>query len=107
MTTFQMGSKVKIDRLFCAMIGLCFWSLISLPVRAWDPDGHEIVATIAFDQMNPKARAEAQVLAAQVVGPGPAYDPVTIACWMDDLRGHEPNLPYEGLFFPWHYIDFG
>ena len=80
---------------------------ITLPGRAWDPCGHEIVATIAFDHLNPKARAEALSLASQVVGPEKAYDPVTIACWMDDLRGHYPNLPYRGLFFPWHYIDFG
>jgi hypothetical protein len=57
--------------------------------------------------MNPKARAEAQVLAAQVVGPQGAYDPVTVACWMDDLRGKESVIPYHGLFLPWHYVDFG
>ena len=88
-------------------VAICFWATLALPILAWDPDGHEIVATIAFDQLNPKARAEAQALAAQVVGPGAAYDPVTIACWMDDLRGHDTSVPYHGLFFPWHYVDFG
>jgi hypothetical protein len=79
----------------------------ALPGRAWDPDGHEIVATIAFDHLNPKARAEAVALASEVAGPEKAYDPVTLACWMDDLRGHDAGLPYRGLFFPWHYVDFG
>jgi len=78
-----------------------------LPARAWDPDGHLIVATIAFDHLNPKARAEAETLATQVVGPEKAYDPVTIACWMDDLRGQGPDIPYRGKFLPWHYIDLG
>jgi hypothetical protein len=89
------------------VIGVFLLVSIGLPVRAWDPDGHQIVATIAYDQLNPKAKAEAQALAAQVAGPNGAYDPITIACWMDDLRGKHPDLPYHGLFFPWHYIDFG
>jgi hypothetical protein len=80
---------------------------VALPGRAWDPDGHEIVATIAFDHLNPKARAEALALASEVAGPEKAYDPVTLACWMDDLRGHDAGLPYQGLFFPWHYVNFG
>jgi hypothetical protein len=79
----------------------------TLPLRAWDPDGHQIVATIAFDQLNLKARAEALALAREVTGPGPAYDPVTIACWMDDLRDKNAQIPYRGMFFPWHYIDLG
>jgi len=78
-----------------------------LPGRAWDEDGHQIVATIAYDQLNPKARAAAAALALQITGPEKPYDPITIACWMDDLRGHDPDLPFHGLFFPWHYVDFG
>jgi len=85
----------------------CLGIIMALPGRAWDPDGHQIVATIAFDQLNLKARAEVQALAMQVTGPKGKYDPITIACWMDDLRQHDPNLPYHGLFFPWHYVDFG
>jgi hypothetical protein len=78
-----------------------------LPGRAWDAGGHLVVATIAFDHLNPKARAEAEALAPQMVGPVGSYDPITVACWMDDLRGHHPGLPYGGLFAPWHYIDLG
>jgi len=74
---------------------------------AWDPDGHQIVATIAFDHLNPKAKAAALELAPQVVGPGIAYNPVTIACWMDDLRDKQTLIPDHGLFFPWHYVDIG
>jgi hypothetical protein len=88
-------------------LAFLFFAAAALPGRAWDPDGHEIVATIAFDQLNPKARAEALALAPEVTGPEKAYNPVTIACWMDDLRGRHADLPYQGLFFAWHYIDFG
>jgi hypothetical protein len=91
----------------CAMIvgGLLMAALP--PCRAWDPDGHQIVATIAYDHLNPKAKAAVDELAKEVVGPGATYDPVTIACWMDDLRDKTTNIPYHGLFFPWHYVDFG
>lgn len=92
-------------RFHCFLLGLLLAAAI--PGRAWDPDGHLIVATIAFDHLNPKARAEAQILAAQVVGPDGGYDPITVACWMDDLRGQHPGLPFQGLFLPWHFIDLG
>ena len=90
-----------------AFVAMVLVAAFSLPCRAWDPDGHMFVATIAFDQLNPKGRAEAQALAAQVVGPHGAYDPVTVSCWMDDLRGKDSVIPYHGLFLPWHYVDFG
>ncbi len=77
------------------------------PIRAWDPDGHLLVATIAYDHLNPKAKTAVDQLAPQVVSPGDLYNPITLSCWMDDLRGQYPNLPYRGDFFPWHYIDFG
>ncbi len=107
MTLVRSGFQTKRRGFLCGVIIVCLLTIASSSSRAWDPDGHQIVATIAFDQLNPKARAEAQTLAAQVVGPGITYDPVTVACWMDDLRGHDSNLPYHGLFFPWHYVDFG
>ena len=89
------------------LVALSLLGLASSHGLAWDPDGHQIVATIAFDHLNPKAKAAVMELAPQVVGPGIPYDPITIACWMDDLRDKTTNIPYHGLFFPWHYIDFG
>jgi len=89
------------------LAAICLLMVASLPCLAWDPDGHQIVAAIAYDQLNPKAKTAAQELAKEVVGPGVTYDPVTIACWMDDLRDKTTNIPYHGLFFPWHYVDFG
>lgn len=89
------------------MIG-CLLAVFATRGMAWDADGHEIVATIAFDQLNPKAKAEALALAKQVTGPhGNNYDPITAACWMDDLREREGSFPCQGFFFPWHYISLG
>jgi hypothetical protein len=91
----------------CLGLFLLLQAAVLLPGRAWDPDGHLLVATIAYDHLNPKALLAAEALAPQVVGPDQAYTPITIACWMDDLRQHDPALPYHGYFFPWHYVDFG
>ena len=106
MINFQTGSSSK-GSLFRFAIVVLLLVLTCSSCRAWDPDGHQIVATIAYEQLNPKARAEAQTLAPQMVGPGVTYDPVTIACWMDDLRNRASHIPYQGLFLPWHYVDFG
>ena len=75
--------------------------------QAWDEVGHEIVATIALERLNAKARAAVEVLAPQVPNAGRPYDAVTMACWMDDLRSRDSGLPQAGQFLSWHYIDLG
>jgi hypothetical protein len=80
--------------------------LIQKPLPAWDEPGHELVATMAFDQMNPKARKAVTGLAREMVNPNQAYDAITLACWMDDLKKNT-SMPYHGLFLSWHYIDIG
>jgi len=74
---------------------------------AWDADGHQLVAAMAYGRLNPKAQKAVAELAHEIQTPGQPYDAVTIACWMDDLRKNDPALPYHGLFFSWHYIDLG
>jgi len=81
-------------------------ALLPIPALAWDSAGHEIVATMAYDRLNPKARAAVDDLAAKMPSPERVYNPVTLACWMDDLRGNSP-LPDRGRFLSWHYIDIG
>jgi hypothetical protein len=76
------------------------------PLFAWDAGGHEIVATIALDRLNPKARQAVIELARELPSTGRPYDAVTMACWMDDLRSNAA-LPGHGLFSTWHYIDLG
>jgi hypothetical protein len=94
---------------FCAIacaISLLSAFLIPMPAVAWDAAGHELVATMAFNRLNPKARKAVNALAREMVNPDQAYDAVTLACWMDDLKKNTV-IPYHGLFLGWHYIDIG
>ena len=75
--------------------------------RAWDYGGHEIVATIAEARLNPNARQVVAEAARALSIPGRTYDSVTLSCWMDDLKRDDLALPDHGLFYTWHYIDFG
>ncbi len=80
--------------------------LIARPAAAWDAEGHELVATMAFARLNPKAQQAVTNLAREMVNPKQAYDAITVACWMDDLR-QNTDMPYHGMFLSWHYINIG
>jgi hypothetical protein len=80
--------------------------LIQRPLPAWDAEGHELVATMAFNRLNPKARQAVTDLAREMVNPNQAYDAITLACWMDDIKKNTA-MPCYGLFLSWHYIDLG
>lgn len=80
--------------------------LSPLPAVAWDAEGHELVATMACDRLNPKARQAVNQLAREMQNPDQAYDSISVACWMDDLK-RNPAMPDHGLFLSWHYIDLG
>jgi hypothetical protein len=78
-----------------------------LPARAWDPTGHMLVAQIAYDQLTPAAKAGVDAALARFNAkdtPHDApYDPITIACWMDDIRARQ--TPEFKQYPPWHYVD--
>jgi len=74
---------------------------------AWDVDGHELVAAMAYSRLNPKAQQAVANFAREMQTPDQPYDAITIACWMDDLRKNNPSMPYHGLFLSWHFIDLG
>jgi S1/P1 Nuclease len=80
--------------------------LIQKPVAAWDMEGHELIATMAYDRLNPKAQKAVTALAHEMENPDQAYDAISLACWMDDLRKNTA-IPYHGMFLSWHYIDIG
>jgi hypothetical protein len=82
----------------------CLSLFMSATARAWDSEGHEIVATIANSELNPKAKAQVAELARELPTSGKTYDSITAACWMDDIR-FDRNNPDYGLFKSWHYID--
>jgi hypothetical protein len=81
--------------------------VIQVRAMAWDADGHQLIAAMAYSQLNPKAQKAVADLAREIQTTGQPYDAVSIACWMDDLRKNDPALPYHGLFLSWHYIDLG
>jgi hypothetical protein len=89
-----------------ALAFLLIVPLIQKPLAAWDAGGHELVATMAYDRLNPKARKAVNQFARETVNPDQAYDAVTLACWMDDLR-KKTAMPCHGLFLGWHFIDIG
>src|ERR1700683_4427300 len=80
------------------VLPVLIFSLALLPAAtagAWDSGGHEIVATLAYQPLTPKARQAVDARAREV---GPAYDAITVACWMDDIRADGAATPYRGLF---------
>jgi hypothetical protein len=76
-------------------------------VNAWDGTGHMLIAQIAHDRLNDKARARVDALAAQLDNNGVPYNAVTVACWADDIKDRNSKSPFQGQFKPWHYIDIG
>jgi hypothetical protein len=93
------------------LIGFTFTGLLAitttLNVSAWDGTGHMLVAQIAYNHLNDKARARVDALAAQLDNNGVAYNAVTLACWPDDIKDKNSKSPFRGQFKPWHYIDIG
>ena len=75
--------------------------------RAWDGTGHMLVAQIAYDRLNDKAKARISELAAKIQKDGVPYNAVNIACWADDIKARNADTPFRGFFRPWHYIDIG
>ncbi|MBX9401864.1 S1/P1 nuclease [Lysobacter sp. BMK333-48F3] len=79
----------------------CAALLLTVPAQslAWGPQGHRLVAALAWDRLSPQARAEARKLLA-----GEA-DPTLpgIANWADELRANDPKLGK--LSAKWHYVN--
>jgi len=91
--------------LAAAVGALIFAALPS--ARAWDPIGHMLVAQIAYDQLTPAARAGVAAALARFNAkdtPHDApYDPITVACWMDDIRARQ--APEFKQYAVWHYVN--
>ena len=84
---------------FILTLFVCFSSLHS--VRAWNAEGHMIVAQIAYNHLNPIARAKCDALIATPVFYASNYNNtfVTAACWADDIRSAVST------FNNWHFIN--
>lgn len=66
---------------------------------AWGPLGHRLVATLAWEQVNPQARAQVERLLAGADHPSLAG----IANWADWLRGDDTRLARRSA--RWHYVN--
>lgn len=73
--------------------------LLAGPVGAWGPQGHRLVAALAWTELTPQARAEILLLLAGE--PDPSLP--GIANWADQLRAEDPDLGKRSA--PWHYVN--
>ena len=76
-------------------------ALLPLPARAWGPLGHRLVALLAWDDLTPQARRQAEVLLQGEPDPTLAG----IASWADDLRKNDPVLGRTSA--RWHFVNLG
>ncbi|MEO6785305.1 MAG: S1/P1 nuclease [Chthoniobacteraceae bacterium] len=104
---YLMGNKDK-HRVFKSVITICLaWLVLFTPSISWGwgPGGHMIVAQIAFDRLNPKAKAQAAKLLAIPIDPAAISakdrDFVNAAHWADDLRPFQRFDSFKAL----HFID--
>jgi len=72
-----------------------------LPAAAWGPLGHRLVALLAWDDLTPAARRQAETLLAGEPQPTLAG----IASWADDLRRNDPDLGRRTA--DWHFVNIG
>lgn len=80
---------------------LCFSALVlaSTPAFPWSATGHQTVAQIAYDRLNPTARQEVDRLIHVLAGFEPSIDHfVPAATWMDISRGYDIGL-WDNLHF--------
>lgn len=91
---------------FQIAIGLISFMLLT-PVLSlgWGAGGHMMVASIAFQRLNPRAKAQAQMLLAIPINPAgissKSKDFVNASHWADDLR----PVPEFDSFKELHFID--
>src|SRR5919199_1458392 len=69
---------------------------------AWDDVGHMLVADIAYQRLNPTAKAKVDALTKTIRFCGKTYDGVTVAVWMDDIKADSTHDDMRN----WHYADF-
>ena len=68
-------------------------ALSIIPAFGWGPEGHSLVAKIAWEQLTPAAREKVKAILA------PDQTLPSIASWADEVRRTRPESG------PWHYVD--
>ncbi|MDQ3205556.1 MAG: S1/P1 nuclease [Pseudomonadota bacterium] len=69
------------------------------PAAAWGKLGHRLVAALAWDDLDPQARAEVAGLLEGEAEPTLAG----VAVWADELRANDPDLGKRSA--KWHYVN--
>ncbi|HKP03577.1 MAG TPA: S1/P1 nuclease [Chthoniobacterales bacterium] len=86
-------------------IGLCLTLGTPSISLGFGPGGHMMIAQIAFDRLNPRAKAQVKALLAIPIDPAAvstkSKDFVSASHWADDLRSIPAFKPLE----PLHFID--
>jgi hypothetical protein len=80
-------------------------SVLLLPQTAafaWDDTGHMLVAAVAYQRLNPTAKARVDALTKTIRFCGKTYDGVTVAVWMDDIKADSTHDDMR----VWHYADY-
>jgi hypothetical protein len=103
---------------FLSALFVIFGALAS-PALAWNSVGHEVVAMIAWDQLNDAQRAKlTEILKAHhryekdlLVGAKPTDAPdrlafLQAAAWPDAVRSRSDPMSYTESHPQWHYIDY-
>ena len=98
------GSRLR--RGVSILILTCLVLLPSHAAMAWGPGGHMMVAQIAFDRLNQRAKAEVMRLSAIPINPvsetNKSLDFITAAVWADGVRD-KPGFGFSG---DEHFADF-
>ncbi len=80
--------------MFARMMNLCLAALLAAaPAWPWGPDGHRLVAEIAWKHMTEAARAEVTKLLPE------GETLISVSPWADEVR------PQRRETAPWHYIN--
>ena len=105
----------------CSLLNLILFSCSMHSASAWDDTGHQVVAAIAWSQLDKTAQDKFLLLFPDDLGskqqtvfvrapresttqepfPHLAYNHITIANWMDDIRSNS----YDSPMAAWHYIN--
>ena len=93
---------MKVKNLKCVAFASLMAITATLNARAWDGMGHMLIAQIAYDRLNDKARAHVDELAAKLHKGDAPYNAINIACWADDIKGAAGDPQFRGLYKPWH-----
>lgn len=92
---------MKTQKLFAGLIAVVTTGITAL--QAWDGCGHEVVATIAYEQLPATVKAKVDKVFAN--------DPrgrtfIDAATWADDIKaGKRNDPPSKALNKSWHFID--